>query len=289
MRRVIKIVLVSFVGLATLSGITYAVLSQPANVQAPAADNRGWYVALGDSVAAGIGVGNYVDTSACDRSDAAYPVVLAKQRALRLTSLACSGATVPAGLVGRQVVNRLALTAQLTTLFAQPATPQLITITVGANDVNWTDILRTCYTTTCGSAADQQAIAADLHKMSTYVQTALQRIRTHYAQSPQPPAIVLAGYYQVFPMTPVKGCSDLTGIDANELAWGRQFQTDLNEAVNQAAEAVTDVSFTSADFTGHELCTADPWVQSLTDARPYHPTAAGQRAIATKIMQGEAR
>jgi hypothetical protein len=35
-----------------------------------------------------------------------------------------------------------------------------------------------------------------------------------------------------------------------------------------------------ADFAGHQLCTPQPYVQGLGDAAPFHPTAAGQLAIA---------
>jgi len=34
------------------------------------------------------------------------------------------------------------------------------------------------------------------------------------------------------------------------------------------------------DFAGHQLCTPQPYVQGLNDAAPFHPTAAGQLAIA---------
>jgi hypothetical protein len=33
-------------------------------------------------------------------------------------------------------------------------------------------------------------------------------------------------------------------------------------------------------FTGHALCTADPWVQGPSDPAPLHPNAAGDLAIA---------
>ena len=34
------------------------------------------------------------------------------------------------------------------------------------------------------------------------------------------------------------------------------------------------------DFAGHQLCTAQPYVQGLSSPAPFHPTAAGQLAIA---------
>jgi hypothetical protein len=38
-------------------------------------------------------------------------------------------------------------------------------------------------------------------------------------------------------------------------------------------------------FTGHELCTADPYVQGPNDRAPLHPTAAGELAIALADQQ----
>jgi hypothetical protein len=33
-------------------------------------------------------------------------------------------------------------------------------------------------------------------------------------------------------------------------------------------------------FAGHALCDDQPWVQGLSDRYPFHPTAAGEVAIA---------
>jgi hypothetical protein len=38
-------------------------------------------------------------------------------------------------------------------------------------------------------------------------------------------------------------------------------------------------------FTGHELCTSDPWVQGPTDPAPMHPNASGELAIALADQQ----
>lgn len=62
---------------------------------------KGSYVALGDSVAAGVGIGDYTDASACNRTNKSYPVQYAQSQSLKLTSLACSGATLTAGILGK--------------------------------------------------------------------------------------------------------------------------------------------------------------------------------------------
>ena len=48
------------------------------------------------------------------------------------------------------------------------------------------------------------------------------------------------------------------------------------------AKGAAEFGFTSVkpDFTGHQLCTTQPYVQGLGDPAPFHPTAMGQLAIA---------
>ena len=48
------------------------------------------------------------------------------------------------------------------------------------------------------------------------------------------------------------------------------------------ARGAAEFGFTSVkpDFTGHQLCTTQPYVQGLGDAAPFHPTAMGQLDIA---------
>lgn len=247
---------------------------------APHVASKGSYVALGDSVAAGVGLKYDSDASACNRTDQAYPNIVATELHYSLANVACSGATLTNGILGAQEVNMLASTPQLDALFAQPK-PNLITITVGANDTNWTDILRKCYTAECGSAEDTAAVQAKLATVTTNLKTVLKNIQQHYGA--HQPHILVTGYYQVFPKTVTGNCPDLTGIDTNEIAWGRQFQSNINQAV-QAAVKDTAANYVAIDFSGHELCTTDPWVQGLVDSQPYHPTAAGQRAMASQII-----
>ena len=53
------------------------------------------------------------------------------------------------------------------------------------------------------------------------------------------------------------------------------------------AEGAQTFGFGVADppFTGHELCTADPYVQGPQDRAPLHPTATGELAIALADQQ----
>ena len=249
---------------------------QPVTVDIPTKT----YVAMGDSVAAGVGLKDNADPSACDRTNESYPAVVAKAMNYALSNIACSGATVPVGITGSQTVNQLDVSSQLDALFALKR-PDLITITVGANDAGWTQNIGKCYSGECGSDTDTAAVATRLASMKTNLSAALMKIKQHFGTNQ--PKVIVTGYYQVFPSTAMI-CSDLTGIDASELAWGRQQQAALSEAVKEAIPSETLDQFVPIEFTGHELCSAEPWVQGLGDKQPYHPTAAGQAAIAKAVV-----
>jgi lysophospholipase L1-like esterase len=239
------------------------------------------YVALGDSVAAGVGLKTDSDSSACNRTDQSYPVVLARNLNYSVKNLACSGATLSEGILGKQDVNKLLVAPQIEQLFALPR-PDVVTITIGANDAQWTSIIAKCYTGVCGSDADTAAINDRLATVTSNIQKMLVAINDHYKNNPPP--IVLTSYYQVFPVTSVT-CTDLKNIDQSELTWGRQQQAAIGGAVESAVKNYPFATYAPIDFTGHELCSSDPWVQGISDKQPYHPTEAGQAAIASQLAK----
>ncbi len=64
--------------------------ASPAQAAAPS------YVALGDSYSSGVGTRDYIDDgTSCQRSNSAYPRLLADQKGYDLSFQACSGATIP--------------------------------------------------------------------------------------------------------------------------------------------------------------------------------------------------
>ena len=105
---------------------------------APAAQaDQTWgtpYVAIGDSVAAGTGNLPYVD-EACLRSAKAYPNVLAGMAGGDVVSAACAGSATSAVLTQAQTLAAQGLLG--------PAT-QVVTITVGVNDLPWILVLGAC-------------------------------------------------------------------------------------------------------------------------------------------------
>jgi hypothetical protein len=54
----------------------------------------------------------------------------------------------------------------------------------------------------------------------------------------------------------------------------------LNSAIIRGVNAAGGAIMATPNFTGHTICSAQPWVQDISDPEPFHPTAAGQADIA---------
>ncbi|WP_375486738.1 GDSL-type esterase/lipase family protein [uncultured Jatrophihabitans sp.] len=233
-------------------------------------------VVLGDSTAAGLGNPalprpTAADT-ACRRSVDAYPVDLAQVRSLRVTSLACSGATIAAGILGPQTVGGRTLAPQI----ADPAveTASTVIVSVGANDVQWSEILRICAVSrNCDNAAEQAYFQSHLAQFSSQW---LQLV-TDLQQLPNHPRILVNLYYDPFG-TDV-GCLSKVHITDSKLRSMLSRLATLNSVLGHGADAA---GFTTAlpDFSGHGVGDDTPYVQGLDGKAPFHPTAAGGLAIA---------
>lgn len=240
------------------------------------------YVAMGDSVAAGAGLpslsGATSQDEICDRSSQAYPYYIAAALQTTVVQLACSGAKVDEGIYGTQVRSGSRIPAQLPVAFAS-GTPELITVTIGANDVRWTQFIRQCYVTRCGFAIDNarmQLYRADLRIELTRM---LSQINTRSAGSP--PRVLVGGYYSPIASTE---CLRANRITAAEVTWLDDQTARLNQAIRSVVPLFSFAEFVPVSFAGHEVCSADPWVQGLEAAAPIHPTAMGQAAIAQTFL-----
>ena len=174
--------------LALLAGIATGALAllgaSPAVAAAPPPGGFA-YVALGDSEAAGTGLLPAVQQD-CLRSVKAYPIVLAP-RFGGVASHACSGATTEDAL---DQVETAAGAGRL-----GPAT-ELVTITVGMNDIGWQQVLRAC-----SSSGNEEACQVAFGAAMTLGQTLPQRIGQLVltVRSVAPNAqIVVAGYPLLF-------------------------------------------------------------------------------------------
>jgi lysophospholipase L1-like esterase len=254
------------------------------------------YVALGDSFASGEGARPFdpeTDTrrNSCHRSVHAWPRLVDRaDDGLELVGFfACSGAKA------RHVTDHRFKTerAQVKRLRALEEKPDLVTITIGGNDVGFRDVLATCYV--AGSlrrAVGDLVCAARLAKAARDIRRKLPGILADtYAavrDAAGPEArIVVVGYPNL--MNRRLGDAMLRCRWLGPLGWAgmRTVAQRLDRTIAKAAKA-SDVEYVSQlhALDGHELCTGRSWVNALGPNGGNlrgHPTRKGQRAMADVV------
>lgn len=255
----------------------------PAGAPAPASPaSQKIYAALGDSVAAGLGLpGSTAPTGTdtqCGRSPQAYSYSVASRVNLPLLHAACSGATV-GDLFTRQGVSGPNIAPQLDSAFSR-GTPQLITITAGANDAHWDEFIRACYYTSCANQVATWTANAYLVSLQAKLYAAFSSIT--YRSGGYPPTVVITGYYNPLSAACTQYQSNLT---ADEITWLTGETNALNQTIQNVAARYSFVKYAPVDFTGHDICSADSYVQGLAGPAPFHPTAAGQQVIAASVLR----
>jgi lysophospholipase L1-like esterase len=253
------------------------------------------YVALGDSYSSGEGSGDYDTTwpGHCHRGAGAWPRQVARDLPGLLDlpargfiacsgadSAALTGAAVPAGEVD-----------QVARLHAIQPTPAVITVTVGGNDIGFTDILANCWLKDCvknRTLAKAETEAAKERRTLVSNYSAIARFAPHAH-------LVVVGYPRIFPRRQADlvlpqcrlGIAHL-GLGDAERQGLNKLDANLNKIIREAArhEGAAYVPVTNA-LTGHEACTRHPWI--VSDAPPKgqeegHPTLPGQAAIARIVF-----
>ncbi|WP_240121459.1 MULTISPECIES: GDSL-type esterase/lipase family protein [unclassified Streptomyces] len=239
-------------------------------------------VFLGDSTAAGTGNRPLPDPTsldtACRRSADSYPQILARTNDWRVLDLACAGATVRDGLLGVQILGDQVAPPQLAQ--AQRATQaSVVVVGVGANDVRWADLVRLCAASpTCD---DRASTAFFQHRLAGFALDYRELLR-QLSALPQRPTVLVNEYYD--PFGPDVDCLRKEGLTRQKAEVLRSRLTALNTVLRQGAE---EAGFSTArpDFSGHGLCSAQPYVQGSAGRAPLHPTAAGALAIALADQQ----
>lgn len=119
--------------------------------------------------------------------------------------------------------------------------PDIVTITIGANDARWTEIITKCYLSTCGDTQDLVSIKQSLATISDYLDSTLQKIKQQYPKNP--PKVYVTGYYQVFPEIMPTECTDLQNISASELQQGRTLLNSLSQTIKATTNNFDTVKF----------------------------------------------
>ncbi|PVC97331.1 SGNH/GDSL hydrolase family protein [Streptomyces sp. CS014] len=230
---------------------------------ASAADSAaaGGYVALGDSYSSGVGAGSYIsDSGDCRRSTAAYPYLWqAANSPASFDFVACSGATTSS-----------VASSQLGVLSASTS---LVSVTAGGNDVGFADVMQDCV---LGSEATCLAgVDAAVGQMNSTLPGSLDALYDGIrAGAPQAQVVVL-GYPRFYQLSG----SCIAGLSEAERAAINNASDVLNDVIaKRSADAGFTFSSVVDEFTGHELCSGDAWLHSVTIPvyNSYHPKAAGQ-------------
>jgi lysophospholipase L1-like esterase len=232
-------------------------------------------VVIGDSTAAGAGLALAPGSTAraCGRSADSYAADLSSVNRWKVLNLACDSATISHGLLGPQVHNGVRLPPQLAQA-ERASRASVIIVSVGADDLNWAAVLRYCSVTpNCNDRATQAYFQQQLASFSKDYLDLLSRL----AALPNHPQVIINRYYDPFGTQP--GCLAPAGLTTANLQTLTSRLATLNAVLAKGA-AQFRFSAPQPDFTGHELCSPQPYVQGLGAAAPFHPTAAGQLAIA---------
>ena len=255
------------------------------------------YVALGDSYTAGPVIPNQIRPYGCLKSDHDYPHLVAPSDGLpKFVDMSCSGAKTD-DMTAPQEVD-----------FDGPNPPQftplnnmtgLVTITIGGNDIGFTDIAINCGTPVPAGHPCQDkyvvngvdTIRQTIDATAPKVAAVLQGIHN---RAPRARVIVLA-YDAILPEDPLvpgtpEGCYPQMPLAPEDVPYLRGVQKYLNDMIEAQASA------NGAEFIdmyalsiGHDACQlpGTRWVEPVTPtspAAPVHPNQLGMNAARDAVL-----
>ena len=227
---------------AVLAPALVAAVSAPARAAAPP------YVALGDSYASGLGTRSYIDSSACKRSNLAYPQLVAAQKGYALNFQACSGATTS--------------TVTSNQLGALSSTTRFVTISVGGNDAGFSSVLTECalpgWASNCNGKIDTAQSFIN-NTLPGRLNTLYSSIRSRATIA----KVVVVGYPRIFNG---EDCNAGTFFSPAEETRLNQM-ADLINTKNSAAAAARGFTFANptSRFIGHAVCDDTEWLNGLSN------------------------
>lgn len=252
-----------------------AALTGASALPATAAPNDVVYDALGDSYAAGSGVA----------PSQAYPNVLDGRMKIALDDFAAvPGATVQTMLAGQ--------------LGALDAETDLVTISIGGNDIGWTDAITACLIfpdpvegqdPTVPSCANAVAASGALMTQPQYLPSWLDAAYTQVSAAAPDAHVVVTGYPRLF--SPENGPYTLPLSPTLVLEASVAEQHIMNAAADQLNATIRTAAEThgfqfvdvTQRFVGHGVNSPETYLFGLTDPVPFHPNVDGQHAYGVAL------
>lgn len=270
MRRALPATLLALAGCATVGG------------QEPGLVPGARYVAMGSSYAAGAGIGALAPGTPqrCGRTVNNYPRLVAARLGLDLADVSCGGATT-AHVLGPW--NELAPQIEAVT-----RETRLVTVTIGGNDIGY---VRNLAMASCGKGMGREPAAGQPCPSVAWPQAAdYAAVRRHMEEigrqvrrrAPQA-RLVFVDYLRIVPEA--GGCAQVPLGPAQADAARASFAA-LALATAEAARAAGAMLIAAGKLSRkHHGCSAEPWaVGAPGQPAPWHPTAAGHKAIADALV-----
>jgi lysophospholipase L1-like esterase len=254
-------------------------------------------VGLGDSYAAGPLITPQDPSSpGCLRSLVDYPHRVALQKGYVLHDVSCSGATTDDMFASQTGYDGKAVPPQLNAL---SSTTDVVTLTIGGNDIGFTGIIENCiaYTPTGPTRSGQKTckafytaggtdqLAARIAATRPKVDKVLQEIKR---RSPSASTSV-AGYPAILPEA--GACYPQLPLTPTDVGYLRGVEQQLN-AMLKASAAANGARYadTYTPTIGHDACKVPVvrFVEPLVpvgDAAPVHPNRAGEAEMAKAVAK----
>lgn len=298
------------------------------SVTAPGENPTGMpYLGMGDSFASGQGAYDYINgtdtaNSGCHLSVNAYPVMIGNALFVGAHSVACSGAETkdinssPQTYSGQNIPHRLEselgkLNMMSSILdrftpgyviqkrFVDMYNPQIITLSIGGNDIGFSDIIKRCIMPslkpTCYKTyEDQQELVSSINRVGDTLKN------TYKALSGPGRRVYIIGYPQI--VTTSGSCANNVHLDDSERKLFSDLTVTLNQTIKGAADAVGAQYVDVSDaLVGHRMCetnSSQVAVNGLTagndmgglgikviGAESYHPNMLGHQLLMQAILK----
>lgn len=256
---------------------------------------RPQYVAMGSSFAAGPAISKRADDSPwfCMRSRDNYAHQLARLRGLSLVDVSCGGATT------KHILNG-GLALQPPQIKAVTAETELVTITIGGNDIGYLANLMAMgcdgtmpwYVRAIGGCKirSTEQLEQGLPKVREQLITVMDEIHRRAPKA----QIVLVNYQTILPES---GTCDRLGLTEEQVTQMRGIAEKLAAVTREAAQARGALLLDAMQLSqGHDVCALEPWINAMRPASglmgaPLHPNLEGMTAIAQALntLLGETR
>ena len=200
-------------------------------------------------------------SATCGRSDAAYAVQIDGRMRIDLDDfVACAGATTSTMLA--------------TQMGALDADTDLVTVSIGGNDIGWGNVVGACVA--AGDALCAGAIAATTGAITNVLPSLLDATYTQIAAAAPDAHVVVTGYPRLF--------SPEYGAYYNASPAEQQAMNDGADLLNSViAEAAAEFGFQFVDVTSrfidHGVNAPEPWILGLDRPGPLPPQPRRLRGL----------